>query len=111
MEKVSEAQQEYRGGDWGVKYLLRGPRTDWGVILLKPGQQLGGHYHNEVEETFFFLEGMAKIIVDGVEHRAIAGDAFRLVAPEKHDILNDSDSNVKMIFIKCPYLPNDKVSV
>jgi quercetin dioxygenase-like cupin family protein len=111
MEKVSEAQREYRGGDCGVKYLFRGPRTDWGVILLKPGQTLGGHYHHEVEETFFFLEGTAKMIIDGVEHRAAAGDAFRLVAPEKHDISNDSDSDVKMVFIKCPYLPKDKVSL
>ena len=110
MEKVSEASKEYRGGDCGVKYLFRGPHTDWGVILLKPGQRLGEHYHHEVEETFFFLQGKAKIYVDGKEHQAIAGDAFRLVAPEKHDILNDSDSDVKIVFIKYPYLPKDKVT-
>ena len=44
MEKVSEFEQEYRGGDSGVKYLLRGPDLDWGVILLKPGDRLGGHF-------------------------------------------------------------------
>ena len=110
MEKVSEAQKEYRGGDNGVKYLFRGPHTDWGVILLKPGQRLGGHYHNEVEETFYFLEGRAKIVIEGVEHTAVAGDAFRLVAPEKHAIFNDGDSDVKLVFIKYPYLPKDKVT-
>ena len=29
---------EYRGGTSGVKYLMRGPSIDWGVILLKPGE-------------------------------------------------------------------------
>ena len=111
MEHVREPGREYRGGDSGVKYLFRGPHTDWGVILLKPGQRLGGHYHHEVEETFFFLEGRAKIYVDGVEYQATAGDGFRLVAPEKHDIINDSESDVKMVFIKYPYRPKDKVAL
>ena len=111
MERVSELEQEYRGGDSGVRYLLRGPNLDWGVILLKPGDRLGGHFHHEVEETFYFLDGTAKIYVDGTEYEAKQGDAFRLVAPEKHDIYNDSDSSVKMVFIKHPYLPKDKVSL
>lgn len=110
MEKVNEFEKEYRGGDSGVKYLIRGPHIDWGVILLKPGERLGRHYHNEVEETFYFVEGSAKVYVDGVEYPAKQGDAFRLVAPEKHDILNDSDAPVKMVFIKYPYRPKDKVS-
>jgi mannose-6-phosphate isomerase-like protein (cupin superfamily) len=109
VERISEAQMEYRGIDCGVKYLFRGPHTDWGVILLKPGQWLGAHYHHHVEETFFFLEGSAKVYVDEEEHPATAGDGFRLVAPERHDIHNDTTEDVKMIFIKYPYLPDDKV--
>jgi quercetin dioxygenase-like cupin family protein len=109
MDKVNEFQLQFRGGDSGVKYLFRGPHTDWGIILMKPGDRLGGHYHNEVEETFYLLEGECKFYVNGVEHRAVKGDVFRLVAPEKHDIWNDSDKPAKFIFIKYPYLPKDKV--
>jgi len=109
MQRVNEREKEYRGGDWGVKYLMRGPKLDWGVILLKPGQTMGGHGHREVEETFFFIQGAAKMVVDGVEYPAVEGDAFRVEAPERHDIVNDSEADVKVVFVKTPYLPEDKI--
>jgi mannose-6-phosphate isomerase-like protein (cupin superfamily) len=111
MEKARESEKEYRGGDHGVKYLLRGPKIDWGVILMLPGQCLGGHYHNEVEETFYVVEGQATFVVDDVRHELAAGDAIRLEAPERHDVFNESDQPLKMVFIKCPYLPKDKVTL
>lgn len=111
MEKVSEKQLTYRGGDSGVKYLVRGPRIDWGVILLLPGQTLGGHYHREVEETFYVAEGKGTFVVNGQEHLASVGDVFRLEPEDRHDIVNDAGEALKLIFIKCPYLPNDKVNV
>ena len=111
MELVKESEREYRGGDSGVKYLFRGPNIDWGVILLLTGQSLGGHYHHQVEETFYILEGQASVDVDGTKHELEAGDAIRLKAPECHDIINKSDQPLKMVFIKSPYLPTDKVTV
>ena len=111
MERVNESERTYRGGESGVKYLLRGPRIDWGVILLLPGERLGAHYHSEVEETFFFIQGGGKVYVNEVEYEARTGDVFRLEPPEHHDILNDTDEPTKMVFIKCPYLPEDKVSL
>ena len=111
MEKVNEQEQEFRGGDSGVKYMFRGPIIDWGIIKLLPGQTLGHHYHEAVEETFYFTTGTPKIIVDGVEHRVTKGDAFRLQPPEKHDIVNDSEGETVIIFIKSTYDPKDKVNV
>jgi len=110
MEKVKESEREYRGGDSGVKYLFRGPKIDWGVILLHPGQSMAAHYHNEVEETFYVVEGQAAFYVDDVKHELVAGDAVRLEAPECHAVTNESGRPVKLVFIKCPYLPKDKVA-
>ncbi len=110
MERVNESEQTYRKGDSGPKYLFRGPRIDWGLIALKPGEKMGEHGHNEVEETFYFIQGTPKIIIDDVSYDVKEGDAFRLEPLEKHDIHNDTDSLVKLIFIKCPYLPDDKIS-
>ena len=108
MHKVNERDCDFRGGDSGVKYFMRGPRIDWGMILLKPGQVMGEHGHQEVEETFYFLEGGPTLIVDGEGIRTEQGDVFRLEPPERHDIRNDTAQAVKMIFIKTPYLPRDK---
>ena len=111
MQKVSEGELAYRGGDSGVKYLFRGPKIDWGVILMLPGQTLGGHYHNEVEETFYVAEGRGTFYVNDQAFAAAAGDAFRLEPSDRHDIRNDSDEPLRLVFIKCPYLPTDKVNL
>lgn len=111
MEKVNESERAYRDGDSGVKYLLRGPRIDWGVVLLHPGQSLAAHYHNEVEETFYVVEGQVTFYVDDEKLELVAGDAMRLEPPERHKVVNESERPVKLVLIKCPYLPHDKVSV
>ena len=111
MEKVSEGDQEYRDGDHGVKYLFRGPSIDWGVIRLAPGGSLGGHYHERVEETFYFKAGGARMVVNGDGHRAAAGDAFRMAPGDKHDIVNDTDGVCDIVFIKCPFDKKDKVPI
>jgi mannose-6-phosphate isomerase-like protein (cupin superfamily) len=112
MEIVREDQKAYRGGPSGVKYLFRGPRIDWGVILFAPGEQLGRHLHNEVEETFYFVEGRGgRFIVGGREYPIEVGTAFRIEPGEVHNIVNDTSSPLKAIFIKSSYKPSDKVDV
>jgi len=111
MQRVRESELEYRGVTSGVKYLIRGPRIDWGVILLLPGEKLGGHYHHKVEETFYVVEGKGCFIVNGQDFSAEPGDVFRMETNDKHDILNNGMDNLKLVFIKCPYLPKDKVDI
>jgi len=49
-------------------------------------------------------------LVNDVEYRGKEGDAFRLEPLEKYDIVNDTHEEVKLIFIKTPYLPEDKIT-
>jgi len=111
MEKASEKEKAFRGGQSGIKYMFRGPVIDWGILKLLPGETLGHHYHNTVEETFYFTKGTPKIIIDGVTHRVAEGDAYRLEPGEKHDIVNDTAQEAVAIFIKSTYDPEDKVNV
>ena len=111
MERVNENEKEFRFKDSGPKYLFRGPKHEWGIIVFHPGQELGPHYHDEVEETFYFLEGEPKVVVDDVEYRVKVGDAFRIEPKEKHNIINDTPEPLKAVFIKSPYNPTDKVDV
>ena len=112
MQHVNEHDLEFRGGDSGVKYLFRGPEIDWGVIVFKPGETLGHHFHERVEETFYFVQGKGgKIVINGAPFRIRIGDAFRLEPHDKHDIVNDTDTPLKAVFIKSTYDPKDKVNV
>ena len=110
MERVNERELAYRDGDSGVKYFLRGPRIDWGAWRFLPGQSLGRHYHEEVEETFYFLKGAPKMAVEGETFRIRPGDVVRLAPGEKHDIINDSREPCEGIFIKSTHAPHDKVN-
>ena len=109
MERVNEGDKEYRGGDSGVKYLFRGPRIDWGVLRFLPGQELGTHYHEKVEETFYFTRGTPLVVVNGEPHRVRVGDAFRMEPGDIHNIVTDTAEPTDAVFIKSEYLPKDKV--
>ncbi|HUX99672.1 MAG TPA: dimethylsulfonioproprionate lyase family protein [Candidatus Deferrimicrobium sp.] len=109
MKKISEKDMEYRDGDSGVKYMIRGPHIDWGLMLLKPNSKMGAHYHKEVEETFYFMEGSGIMIINDQKLQAAEGDAFLVEPTEKHDVENLSNKPLKVLFIKTPYLPKDKV--
>ena len=67
IKQVNENEFEYRNGDSGVKYLMRGPSIDWGIIFLKPGESMAdkAHGHAEIDETFYFAEGSGLMIVNG----------------------------------------------
>ena len=111
MEKVNEFEKEYRNGKSRVKYLFRGPNIDWGVIRFLPGESLGKHRHEEVEETFYFKADGGKMVVNNEKHAIKAGDAYRIEPGDVHDILNDTGKAMDLIFIKHIYAPDDKINV
>jgi len=50
-------------------------------------------------------------VVNRKQYRAVAGDVFRLEPDESHNIINDTEADTHIIFIKCPYLPGDKIEL
>jgi len=110
MKRVDEKDFQYRGGESGVKYLMRGPSIDWGLILLKPGEQMAdkAHGHKLLDETFYFVEGDGVMIVDGKDFNALEGSVFLVEPKEMHNIRNNSQKPIKIVFIKGDYKPDDK---
>jgi len=110
MKRVNEKDFQFRGGESGVKYLMRGPSIDWGLILLKPGEQLAekAHGHKLLDETFYFVEGDGVMIVDDEDFNALEGSVFLVEPKEMHNIRNDSQKPIKIVFIKGDYKPDDK---
>ncbi|MFX1376035.1 MAG: cupin domain-containing protein [Promethearchaeota archaeon] len=92
---------------------MRGPPAsiDWGVILLKPGELMGdkAHGHNIIDETFYFVEGDGVMIIDNHEYKAPEGTVVLVEPKEMHNIRNDSEKSIKVIFIKGEYKPEDKI--
>lgn len=108
---IHENDKEYRFGDSGPKYLMKGPRSNFAIVQFQAGQDFKAHYHNIMEENFFILEGTVDIIVDGVTHTLTPGQLIHIEPKEVHYVVNNSNGVVKMISTLAPYQEVDKVEV
>ena len=103
---INESDREYRFGDSGPKYLMKGPRSNFALVQFQPGQDFKAHYHNVMEENFFILEGEVNIVVDGVVNHLI-----HVEPGEIHYVVNPYGKPVKMISTLAPFTDPDKVEV
>lgn len=108
---VNENEREYRFGDSGPKYLMKGPRMNFAVVQFQQGQDFPAHYHNVMEENFFILEGEIDIVVDGQVNHLRAGDFIHIEPGEIHYCTNPYPQAIKMISTLAPFQETDKVEV
>lgn len=108
---INENEKEYRFGDSGPKYLMKGPRMNFALVQFQAGQDFKAHYHNIMEEDFFILEGSVTIVVDGTPHKLSSGDLIHIEPGEVHYVINESDGPVKMVSTLAPFQEVDKVEV
>lgn len=111
MYVVDDKDREYRFGDSGPKYLMKGPRMNFAVVQFQAGQDFKAHYHNIMEEDFYILEGEIDIVVDGKVNHLTVGQLIHIEPGEIHYCINNSDAPVKMISALAPYQQVDKVEV
>jgi len=108
---TNEIKNEYRFGNNGPKYLARGPRSDFGIVMLQPGQDFPAHKHARIEEAFFTIEGQVHLYLDEQCHVLKVGDYMRCDPGEVHYVVNKGDVPWKAVFVKAPYDPKDGVNV
>lgn len=68
-------------------------------LNLKPGQCTGYHAHTDDVELFYMLEGELVCVEDGEELILRPGDCTSTSRGEKHQIINRSDKNAKVLAI------------
>lgn len=107
---LNENEREYRGGDSGPKYLMKGPRMNFALIRFKAGESITAHYHAVMEENFFVLSGEIDLIVNGVTTRLKKGDFAHIEPGERHRFINKSPGEVMMTAALAPYMESDKYS-
>lgn len=112
MQKASLDDPAYRNGTWGPAYLIQGPSSDMGVLLLNPGDSMPNHLHQHCDESFVVLEGTCTLWMDGVErHTMTAHEVFRANPGEMHYLVNESRGPFRCLFIKSPASPGDTVTI
>jgi quercetin dioxygenase-like cupin family protein len=108
---VDEKDREYRNGDNGPKYLMKGPRMNFAIVQFMPGADFQAHYHKVMEEDFYVLEGEVTVVVDNVPHTLTRGQLIHIEPGEVHYVINRSAKPVRMVSTLAPYREVDKVEV
>lgn len=111
MFKLNENDKEYRFGDSGPKYLLKGPRVNFALVRFNPGQDFQAHYHQIMEENFYIIEGKIDIYVENEKVTLEAGDFIHIEPNEVHYVINPYDEPVKMVSTLGPHQIQDKINV
>ncbi len=97
-------------------YEFFGPPPDQGgsvkhslaYVDIPPGKLSPKHYHDSAEESYFMLQGTARMIVDDEEFTISKGQALLIMPGEVHQIFNDTDSNVELVVTCAPaWTPDD----
>jgi quercetin dioxygenase-like cupin family protein len=107
---IDEKDLEYRNGDSGPKYLMKGPRMNFAVVQFPPGSDFKAHYHNIMEENFYVLEGEIDIIVvgkDATDKRQV----IHVEPEESHYLVNNSEKTARLVATLAPYQASDKVEI
>ena len=105
---INENEREYRFGDSGPKYLMKGPRSNFALVQFQPGRSFAAHYHDVMEESFLILEGSVDVAVNDVVYHLKQGDLLHVELEEVHYFMNNYDQPVKMISTLAPYMEVDK---
>ncbi|WP_434726096.1 cupin domain-containing protein [Trueperella pyogenes] len=112
MKRKRFEDAEFRFGDHGPGYLIRGPRTDVGIVRLTPGTDAANHYHDHIEESFYVLNGKCTLWINCADrYELTAGDVVQCEPGEMHYFVNHSNEEFNAIFVKVPYDPTDGIQV
>ncbi len=107
---INESECEYRFGDSGPKYFMRGPRAGIGQARLKPGEDFANHSHEVMEESFFVIKGKVEFVVDGKSYISEKGDFLSMQPNESHYLKNVGDDEAIILFCLAPFVDGDKTN-
>ena len=64
---------------------------------LPAGNQFAAHYHEDMQEIFIMISGVAQIEVNGAKATLRRGDSVHIEAREVHRMWNDGDEDAEYV--------------
>lgn len=78
-------------------------QVDLHLNIIKAGSQAGPyHFHKQVENVYYVLEGEALIRIDGTNHRVMPGQAVFIPPGVPHSATNLGDTDLRILEIYAP---------
>ncbi|MBI5676847.1 MAG: cupin domain-containing protein [Nitrospirae bacterium] len=83
------------------------------MCIFEPGEIAALHYHNNMEEIYFILEGFGEIEANGKRHVIKAEDSLAIPAGVRHRVINTSnEQHLKFLSVNSPsWMPEDMIIV
>ena len=72
------------------------------VMNLKPGENIGMEVHDDVDQFIRIEKGSGKAVLDGKDYPIEDDFAVVIPAGTEHDIINESDGEMKLYSIYSP---------
>jgi quercetin dioxygenase-like cupin family protein len=83
--------------------LTRFPALSMGYQTIAPGGRVREHSHGEQIELQICFRGRGHVMVDGARHPLVPGTACFLGRDVKHEIVNDTDEELVMLWVITPH--------
>jgi mannose-6-phosphate isomerase-like protein (cupin superfamily) len=84
------------------KVLFTGKKSQLVVMEIPPGGDIGEETHEKVEQTLFFLSGVAKAVLNGKEQALTAGDVLVVTPGTKHNVINTGSEPLELYTVYAP---------
>lgn len=78
---------------------------------VPPGAGEVRHFHENAEQFFFVISGIATIEVDGVIHQLNNQEGIHVPAGAKHELRNESEIDLSFLVISTPPSHGDRMLV
>ncbi len=99
--KISESQGEVVfdvGGACGRRlHVANG--CEFVVLTLRPGSEVASHVL-DIAVSFYVVEGVGKLISDGVSCDVVSGDLIESTAGSERSVINAGKNDLKLLVIK-----------
>ena len=83
--------------------LTRFPALSMGYQTIAPGGRVREHAHGDQIELQICFRGRGHVVVDGAKHPLAPGTACFLGYDVKHEIVNDGDDDLVMMWLITPH--------
>lgn len=77
---------------------------------VPPNEKEERHYHNESQQFFYVLSGVAHIEISGTVFEIHAGSGIHVPAKKPHQLMNNGAVNLRFLVISQPKSHGDRVN-
>ena len=107
----TENSEHYKWGkDSDGWHLLKSENLSIIEENVPPNEKEERHYHNESQQFFYILSGVAHLEISGKVFEIHAGSGIHVPAKEPHQLLNNGEANLRFLVISQPKSHGDRVN-